>query len=148
MDRIEEASSLIIELNLFFSKEITDYDFVKKVCDYFDKVKGLDLTSSDLKFLKYISNIAGVPHYYDLLVSKFSQADNFEHYDLNTMSAMVYESTLHVDENIKIHKFQKQVLELFQHDTLNRIFLSATTSFGKTFLIYEIIKKLNYKNIV
>lgn len=147
MDRIEQASSIIIELNLFFSKEITDYDFLKKVCDYFDKIKGLDLTGSDLKFLKYISNIAGVPHYYDLLFSKFSQTDNFEHYDLNTMSAMVYESTLHVDENIKIHKFQKQVLDLFQHDTLNRFFLSATTSFGKTFLIYEIIKKLNYKNI-
>ena len=147
MDRIEETASIIIELNLFFSKEITDYDFVKKVCDYFDQVKGLDLTSSDLKFLKYISNIAGVPHYYDLLVTKFSKTNNFEHYDLNTMAAMLYESTLHVDEKIKIHKFQKQVLARFHHDTLNRLFLSATTSFGKTFLIYEIVKKLNYKNI-
>lgn len=148
MDRVEAATSIVKDLNLFLSDSINDYDFIKKVCDYFDKIKGLELSASDLKFLKYISNVAGVPHYYDLLLSKFNSAENFEHYDLNTVSSMLYESTLHIDEKIKIHKFQKQVLNQFRATDQNRYFLSATTSFGKTFLIYEIIKKLSYDNIV
>lgn len=147
MDRIEEAASIIRELNLFFAKKISEYDFIKKVCSYFDKVKNIELTSSDLKFLKYIANVSGVPHYYDLLFTKFSQTNTFQNYDINTISALLYESTLHVDVNIKVHKFQKQVLDLFQKGSQNRFFLSATTSFGKTFLVYEIVKKLNYENI-
>lgn len=147
MDRIESTAAVIKDLNKFFSHELAEHHFVKRVCDYFDSVKALKLTSSDLKFLKYISNIAGIPHYYDLLFDKFGHENTFEHYDLNTMSAMIFESTLHIDENIKIHKFQKQVLDKFELEQQNRFFLSATTSFGKTFLIYEIIKKLCYKNI-
>lgn len=146
MDRVEEATAIVKDLNLFYAKEISEYDFVKRVCSYFDKIKRLELSNSDLKFLKYISNVAGVPHYYDLL-SKFNTLKQFDNFDLNTMSAMIYESTLHVSENIKIHRFQKRVLDQFRVGSQNRIFLSATTSFGKTFLIYEIIKKLKYKNI-
>ena len=147
MDRVKEAASIIRDLNRFFSKEITEYDFIKKTCGYFDKIKNQELSSSDLKFLRYIANMSGVPHYYDLLFAKFNQTNTFEDYDLNTLSAILYESTLHVDKNIKIHKFQKQVLNKFQQGTKNRFFLSATTSFGKTFLIYEIIKKFKYKNV-
>ena len=108
MDRVEAATSIVKDLNLFLSDSINDYDFIKKVCDYFDKVKGLELSASDLKFLKYISNVAGVPHYYDLLLSKFNSAEDFEHYDLNTVSSILYESTLHIDEKIKIHKCPKK----------------------------------------
>lgn len=147
MDRIESTAAIIKDLNKFFSNELAEHHFVKRVCEYFDSVKKLKLTSSDLKFLKYISNIAGVPHYYDLLFDKFGHKNSFDHYDLNTMASLMFESTLHVDENIKIHKFQKQVLDKFKLEQQNRFFLSATTSFGKTFLIYEIIKKLHYKNI-
>lgn len=148
MDRLEEATSVVKDLNSFVLNEMSDSDFIKKVCAYFDKVKRLELSSSDLKFLKYLSNMAGVPHYYDLLFTKFNQTKELDNYDLNTVSAMIYESSLHVDENIKIHKYQKQVLDMFHVGRANRFFLSATTSFGKTFLVYEIIKKLRYKNIV
>ena len=148
MDRVEATVAVIKDLNDFFANDLAEHDFIKRVCDYFDSIKGLKLTSSDFKFLKYISNIAGIPHYYDLLFDKFGHKNSFEHFDLNTLSAMMYESTLHLDENIKIHKFQKQVLDKFKLEKQNRFFLSATTSFGKTFLIYEIIKKLKYKNIV
>ncbi|MCG3712571.1 helicase-related protein [Aliarcobacter butzleri] len=149
MDRVIEASNLVKQLNAYRKKEIEDYEFIKVVCTYFDKVKDLDfLSPSDLKFLKYISNVAGIPHYYDLLFSKFNHSENFLKYDLNTFSSLLYESSLHVDEEIKIHKYQKKVLDSFEKGKLNHYFLSASTSFGKTYLIYEIIKKMEYKNII
>lgn len=149
MDRVNEASNLVKQLNAYRKKEIEDYDFIKVVCSYFDKVKDLDfLSPSDLKFLKYISNVSGIPHYYDLLFSKFNHTESFVKYDLNTFSSLLYESSLHVDEEIKIHKYQKKVLDSFEKGKLNHYFLSASTSFGKTYLIYEIIKKMEYKNII
>jgi len=148
MDRIQETSFVIKELNRLFENEIEDYELISIVCSYFDIIKNEKLTPSDLKFLKYISNIVGIPHYYDLLFSQFDHNDSFEKYDLNTVSAMIYESTLHIDNNIKIHRYQKEILNQYEIDKQNRFFLSATTSFGKTFLIYEIIKKMKYNNIV
>lgn len=148
MHRIEATSFTIRQMNKFFKHEIEDYEFVKDVCRYFDFVKNEPLSTSDLKFLKYISNIAGIPHYYDLLFSKFYHKELIDEFDLNTFSSMLYESTLHIDENIKIHKYQKNILNMYDLKRENRFFLSATTSFGKTFLIYEIIKKMQYKNIV
>ncbi len=61
MDRIKETTDVIIQLNKFKSKQITDDAFVMSVCDYFDAVKSETLNQSDLKFLKYISNVAGIP---------------------------------------------------------------------------------------
>ena len=148
MDRIQETSFVIKKLNDLFKNKIKDYEFINIVCSYFDAIKEDELTPSDLKFLKYISNIAGVPHYYDLLFSKFNHNESFNNYDLNTVSAMIYESSLHIDENIKIHKYQKEILNRYEINKQNRFFLSATTSFGKTFLIYEIIKKMQYRNII
>lgn len=147
MDRVQAASLIIKDLNLFFAKEMTEDLFLKRVCSYFDGIKGLELTSADYKFLKYIANISGVPHYYDLLFSRFGHKNKLTEYDLNTFSSVFYESSLHIDENIKIHKFQKKILDQFDQNRCNKYFLSATTSFGKTFLIYEIIKKLKYKNV-
>ncbi len=148
MDRIQEASIVIKSLNQYFNNELKNYELITIICNYFDKIKDAELSPSDLKFLKYISNIAGIPHYYDLLFDKFNHSEEFNNYDLNTLSSMIYESTLHVDKDIKIHKYQKEVLNLFYTEKQNRFFLSASTSFGKTFLIYEIIKKMQYKNIV
>ena len=60
MDRIQETSSLIVQLNRYFKKEIQDYEFIKDVCSYFDNIKNERLTPSDLKFLKYICNFMTV----------------------------------------------------------------------------------------
>lgn len=148
MDRFEEASFIIKSINEYQSDKMDEPTFIKNICGYFDKIKKLTLSSSDLKFLKYISNMCGIPHYYDLIVTKFAHEDKISNFDLNTLSSSIYESTLYVDEKIKIHKYQKKVLNLFKRKQSNRFFLSATTSFGKTYLIYEIIKKMNYNNIV
>ena len=148
MDRYQSSANVVKLYNQLQSEKIKDYDFLKGVCNYFDKIKSENLQQHDLKFLRHLANMAGVPHYYDLLFSRFKHnEDKLTSFDLSTVSSILHELSLHVDENIKIHKYQKQVLDLFQKGKNNRYFLSASTSFGKTFLIYEIIKKQEYKNI-
>ncbi len=147
MDRIEEATNLIKALNTYRNDELEDYEFIKIVCSYFDKIKQEDLSEADLSFLKYISNIIGVPHFYDLL-EKFEQDVTINSFDLNTLSAIIYESTLNISKHNKVHKYQKQILELFKPNQLNRYFLSASTSFGKTHIVFEIIKQMDYDNVV
>ncbi|WP_431787095.1 helicase-related protein [Vibrio harveyi] len=148
MDRFEEASFIIKSINDYQLGVLDEPNFIRITCAYFDRIKRSNLTKSDLKFLKYISNMCGIPHYYDLMVGKFGHDDVINDFDLNTLSSSIYESTLYVDEQTKIHKYQKQVLNLFKEDRKNRYFLSATTSFGKTYLIYEIIKKMKYRNVI
>lgn len=146
MYRIEKTANLIKSLNGYRAKKLKAYDFITEVCNYFDYIKDEQLSSSDLEFLKYISNAAGIPHYYDLL-EKFNHDNKLSDISLNTLSSLLYESSLYVDENIKVHKYQKEILNRFSVNKKNRYFLSATTSFGKTFLVYEIIRKLKYKNV-
>lgn len=147
MDRIEETTNVLRQINKFNSKEISDDILIKSVCDYFNEIKNDSLNQSDLKFLKYISNITGIPHYFDLLNS-FDQNIEIKEYNLNTFSSLLYESTLHTNENMKVHKYQMRIMDLFQNGKLNRYFLSASTSFGKTHIVFEIIKKMNYRNVV
>lgn len=148
MDRIEETTNVLKQINKFNSKEISDDVLIKSVCDYFNEIKNDSLNQSDLKFLKYISNVAGIPHYFDILNSQFNQETEIEEYNLNTFSSLLYESTLHTNENLKVHKYQMKIMDLFQIGKLNRYFLSASTSFGKTHIVFEIIKKMNYENVV
>lgn len=149
MDRIEKASNTIKDINEFRNGTISEAKLTTKICDYFDFIKERELTPSDMKFLKYISNIVGIPHYYDLLLEKFQQKnEEFNEFNLNTFASLLYESSLHIDDSIKLHKHQMSILDKFEFDKQNRIFLSASTSFGKTYLVYEIIKKMNYKNVV
>lgn len=148
MDRIEETTNVLRQINKFNSKEISDDVLIKSVCDYFNEIKNDKLNQSDLKFLKYISNIAGIPHYFDILNSQFNQETEIAEYNLNTFSSLLYESTLHTNENLKVHKYQMKIMDLFEIGKLNRYFLSASTSFGKTHIVFEIIKKMNYGNVV
>ena len=85
---------------------------------------------------------------YDLLIEKFQQNNGeFDEFNLNTFASLLYESSLHIDDNIKLHKHQMSILDKFEFNKQNRIFLSASTSFGKTYLVYEIIKKMNLRII-
>ena len=147
MDKIKEATSVVVSLNNYRNQKIQDFELIKDVCSYFDKIKSEEITEADKKFLKYISNIVGIPHFYDLL-EKFKQNIAIEDFDLNTLSAIIYESTLNIDENNKVHKYQKQLLEKFEKGKLNRYFLSASTSFGKTHIVFDIIKKMEYNNVI
>ena len=147
MDRIEEASNVIIGINKYRENQIEDYDLIKIVCKYFDGIKDEEISEADLRFLKYISNTVGIPHFYDLLV-KFNNDTEINNFDLNTLSSIIYESTLNLTSTNKVHKYQKEILELFRPNELNRFFLSASTSFGKTHIVFEIIQKMDYDNVV
>ena len=148
MDRIKETTDVLIDINKYKNNLIEDYTLIKSVCGYFDKIKNEDLNSSDFSFLKYISNFSGIPHFFDILQNRFNQSNIINNYDLNTLSSIIYESTLHTDEKNKLHKYQKIILDKFHVNSLNRFFLSASTSFGKTHIVFEIIKKMKYNNIV
>ncbi|GAA4341175.1 hypothetical protein GCM10023149_53220 [Mucilaginibacter gynuensis] len=147
MDRIKEAADLIVDINKYRRQQIQDYQLIRSACTYFDRIKSEQITQADLRFLKYVSNIIGVPHFYDVL-SKFGKELELEEHDLSTISSLISEATLHTSDSSKVHRYQKIILDLFQPSKLNRYFLSASTSFGKTHIVFEIIKKLAYKNVV
>ncbi len=147
MDRIKKTTDVIIDINKYRKGEMKDYELVSSVCKYFDIIKSEKISQQDLNFLKYISNIIGVPHFYDLL-GKFKHQIEIDSFDLNTFSSIFYESTLHTSENNKVHRYQKDIIDLFKPNELNRFFLSASTSFGKTHVVFELISKMNYKNVV
>lgn len=151
MDRQQRTLDAVIALNQFQNQELPRHKFLEKVCEYFDFIKSYELDDSDYRFLIYLSSKAGVPHYYDIL-HKFNEdkilLKNEENVKLDVISALIFESTLYTNENSKLHLYQKEVLDFFATGKLNRYFLSASTSFGKTHLVYEIINKMNYKNVI
>jgi len=147
MDKIKEATTVIVGINQYRNGEIKDYDLIKTVCSFFDKIKEEDISEADLRFLKYIANTIGIPQYFQFL-DKFNNEISIADIDLNTLSAIIYESTLNLDENNQVHKYQKRILDRFIPGSLNRFFLSASTSFGKTHIVFDIIRKMEYQNVV
>lgn len=149
MDRNERTAHLIKELNLYKRYPERRGVFVKSTCDYYDAVKIDELTSSDLNFLRYIANEAGVPQYFELLERKYQEGNEINQEDMNLLSISSFFNEAHLTLNdYMLHKYQKEVLELFEFQFDNRYILSAPTSFGKTFIVYAIIKKMGYSNIL
>ena len=147
MDRRKEACSIVKAVNEHKNKQIKDYELIKKVCNYFDLIKNENLTQADLCFLKYLSNVCGIPHYFDLLNSGFNKNIDINDYNLKTIAAELYETSLYLPNMNKAHKYQKEILDRFDINNANRFFLSASTSFGKTHLVYDIILKMKYENV-
>ncbi|MCM1004157.1 MAG: hypothetical protein NC408_07435 [Candidatus Gastranaerophilales bacterium] len=147
MDRRKETCSIIKSINAYKNNQLANYELIKQICNYFDLIKNEKLTQADLKFLKYISNISGIPHYYDLLYSGFNRNIDIEDYSLKTFAAELYETSLYLPNMNKTHQYQKEILDKFDTNKINRFFLSASTSFGKTHLVYDILLKMKYKNI-
>ena len=148
MDKYERVTEVVNAINQHQTGEIEMQVLLRKVCEYFDYVKDTDIYPNDLKFLKYISNYVGVPHYYDMLERNFEKNIEINNIGLQTLASIMYESTLHTDNENKIHRYQKEVLNKFAVGGENRFVLTASTSFGKTHLVYEVIKKMKYKNVV
>lgn len=145
MHRREKTSTIIKQINLYQNNTISIDQILPYLCDYYDFILSQDCTNADKIFLRRLSNIVGIPQYYQLLENKLKL--ELEHFNLSSVSSIIHESTLHTDEDIMIHRYQKKVLDLYKSNKRNRHFLSASTSFGKTFLVYEILRKMNYKNI-
>ena len=123
-------------------------ELIKSVCEYFDVIKNERLSEGDIRFLRYIASEAGVPQYFSML-NKFDNGVSEREYDvhLDMMPVLVEESALYTADSIQLHKYQMDVLSRFILGERNRYFLSASTSFGKTFLIFEIIRKMQYDNV-
>jgi len=144
MDRIKETAALIVDFNRYKKGQLEDFKFIKSVCSYFDIIKNDNLKESDFKFLRYIANNSGIPHFYNTL-ERFNQKPEIESFDLNTFSSIFYESILHTDSKSMLHRYQKQILDKFEKDRLNRFFLSASTSFGKTHIVLKLLKNELFK---
>lgn len=147
MHKEQKACNLIKKINEYRDGSLKDYELIKNVCDYFDDFKNETLSESDLKFLKYIASVIGIPQFYDLLKT-FNPKLSIEDIDLNTVACLLYEDTLYTSPKTKLHKFQKEIFDDFKIGQINRYFLSASTSFGKTHLVYEIINKMRYNNVL
>lgn len=147
MDRIKRTSDII---NAYYQYKRTQDSaaFVKEVCNYYDYVKTMPLSESDMNFLLFLANEAGIPQYYDLLKEKFTDSRiSKENIKAITLSALIHDASL-ISGDAKLHRYQKLVLDSFIEGQNNRYVLTAPTSFGKTFLVYEIIQKMNYRNIL
>lgn len=149
MDRFEGTSN-IIKAYYQYKRNGNNAEFVSKVCEYFNCIKSDKLDSSDLNFLSFIASEAGVPQYYDMLIKRQNkdEMDLVEQISLGMLSSFFYDASLCVDEQgNKLHRFQKQILEKFSNDT-NRFVLTAPTSFGKTFIVYQILQKMKYSTVL
>lgn len=147
MDRFARTTDVI---KAYYSYKQTEDSaaFVKSVCSYFDFMKDELLSDADLNFLLFLANEAGIPQYYDLLKSKFTNAEiDDENINSLTMSALFHDASLIRGDN-KLHRYQRHVLDSFVTAQRNRYVLTAPTSFGKTFLVYEIIQKMQYQNVL
>ena len=147
MDYREKIDDIIGKLNSYNQSREEHAILIKEVCDIYDNAVNDDLCSSDISLLYYLSNIIGVPQYFDLLC-KIKQIDNSVDFaNILFISSLLQEATMYISKETKVHFFQKEVIDRFSKDNINRFIISAPTSFGKTFIIYYLIEKLEYSNI-
>ena len=146
MDKSESARNAIIRINQAKANPDSRPEMINAVCAFFDQMKGQELSRADRLFLHYLANQAGLPQYYYPMLAIGEDVEAY--ISLSTLSNYVHESSLMVSENVSLHRYQKEILDRFTPGSVNRYFLSASTSFGKTFLVYEIIRKMQYGNVI
>lgn len=112
MDRFTRTAD-VIKAYYNYKKTENSATFVKKVCGFFDYMKDETLSDADLNLLLFLANEAGVPQYYDLLKSKFTNAEiGDENINSLTMSALFHDASL-IRGDSKLHRYQKHVLDSF-----------------------------------
>lgn len=147
MDRLERTAN-IIKAYYSYKKNSDAATFVKEVCGFFDFIKSEPISESDMNFLIFLANEAGIPQYFDLFKDKFTDCRiSNENIKTLTLSALFHDASL-IRGDSKLHRYQKNVLDNFKMREKNRFVLTAPTSFGKTFLVYEIIQKMQYQNVL
>ena len=149
MDKLKSSADLIKLIYAVKEDRSLTPELVKRVCVFYDEMKTQVLSQADLKFLHLLAVEAGIPQYYDML--KGFQDDYFERgydVDLELLQLFAKESILYTSEETYLHLYQKDILNRFVRQRRNRFFLSASTSFGKTHLVYEILRKMKYRNVM
>ena len=145
MYKSKAASNAIRLINQAKDNRDLQPSMIKAVCTYFDLMKDCELSQSDKLFMHYLANQAGIPQYYYPMLNVGTDVD--EEVSLQTFCNYVQESSMIVGDGVMLHRYQKEVLNMFKEEHRNRYFLSAATSFGKTFLIYEVVRKMKYSNV-
>lgn len=147
MDFKTRAADVVKSYNKYRNgSEVSIHDLIIEVCNLFNTAVDAPLKPSDYHFLRFIASEIGLPQYFDLLFSRKGKQDII--YQLSDLLAAIQDSALFVDEESMLHRYQKKVYDKFSYDHRNRFFLSAPTSFGKTYLVYKIIQKMSYDNLV
>ena len=147
MDIYQKTIDLIKEY--YLSEDGNQANLIHKVCAYFDALKETKLSAAQMSFLVDFANIVGIPQYMELLKDKYEKAlPETEIKTLSNIGSDIHKASLTVDNGNVLHKYQKNVLDSFSSHRQNRYVLSAPTSFGKTYVVYEIIRKMNYENAV
>lgn len=147
MDRVKRTSD-IVKSFYKYKNNGNPTELIKEVCAFYDEVKDEHITEADLNFLLFIANEVGIPQYYDLLKEKYTHAQiSDEKITSLALSALLYDASL-IRGDVKLHRYQKAVLDKFQLGNQNRYVLTAPTSFGKTFLVYEVIQKMHYQSVL
>jgi len=142
----EQAAIVIKKLNLYRIEQCSTHDLITSVCNLFDEAIKKNISVADHRFLRFIASEIGIPQYYELLCRKKEISEG--ELNLSDLLSILYDSELYVDDKLLLHRYQKHVYDSFATNLQNRYFLSAPTSFGKTFVVYEIIKKMSYDNVV
>ena len=84
MDRVKETADLIVEVNQYKKGQLEDFEYIKSVCAYFDKIKSEQLTENDYKFLRFIATSSGIPHFYNIL-KQFNHNPDIDNFDLKEL---------------------------------------------------------------
>lgn len=104
MDRFTRTAD-IIKAYYSYKQTADSATFVKKVCSFFDFIKDESLSDADLNLLLFLANEAGIPQYYDLLKSKFTNAEiGDESINSLTMSALFHDASL-IRGDSKLHRY-------------------------------------------
>lgn len=146
MDKSASAAKIVKMLNQ--NDDSLAPQIIHDVCEFFDEEKSNRLSNADLQFLYYVASKVGIPQYYDMLSHFNKDVPQMPSVNQLVFGYVVQNSSYYVDNDSYLHRYQINVLNHYHHNELNRYFLSASTSFGKTYLVYEIIRKMKYKNIV
>lgn len=147
MDIREKTVEILKNYYRYKNNEITKAKYIKMTCDYFDSIKYENNIENYLKLLTILANDVGIPQYVSMLNEFQERKLELQNISLNIMSTIMNEAKLTVTNNIMLHQLQYDFLKKFDKRNINRYILSAPTSFGKTFIVYEIMKKMEYNNI-
>lgn len=148
MDIRKETVEIIKKYYKYIDHKIPKNEFIKMVCNYFDEIKFDENAKKYMEILMKLANSIGVPQYLEMLNNFQKNKIEVDEISMNIIAAICNEAKLTISDNIMLHQMQYDFLKLFNKEKTNRYVLTAPTSFGKTFLVYEIIKKMHYKNIM
>jgi len=148
MDFHQKASDLITKVNNFDGSRESHALLISEICELFDRSMSENLSQSTVLLLYYLANLVGVPQYFDLLIKTKGLSDFRDFSNLLSFSTLTKEASMFIDKDTKVHVFQKNIIDGFVIGEKNRFIMSAPTSFGKTFIIYHLIEKMKYQNVV